>query len=186
MTVELSADAIRGMTSEERARYAAEIGKRLVRFRETAPNWEAFSEARLPGNERGFYQYIGTGASDDPRARAPIPHGENFSFGIVVAGPGRGAPLHAHTTEEVFIPLTCSWSIYWGEPGEQEQCILEPWDAVSVPAPVMRGFRNVGTGDAFLLALLGGAAPPPPVYHESVTERLEQWHPGIRHAAADG
>jgi mannose-6-phosphate isomerase-like protein (cupin superfamily) len=185
VTVELSADTVRRMSPAERARYGEEIGKRLVRFRDTAPNWEAFSEARLPGNERGFYQYIGTGASDDPRARAPIPRGENFSFGIVVAGPGRGAPLHAHTTEEVFIPLTGSWSVYWGEPGDQEQYILEPWDAVSVPAPVMRGFRNVGTEDAFLLALLGGGAPPPPIYHESVTARLDAWHPGVRNAASE-
>ena len=184
MTVELPAEKVRAMSPAERAQYAAEIDRRLVRFRETTPNWQAFSEAQLPGNERGFYQYIGTGASDRG-GRGPIAEGENFSFGIVVAGPGRGAPLHAHTTEEVFIPLTGSWSIYWGEPGEERQRILEPWDAVSVPAPVMRGFRNVGTEDAFLLCLLGGGAPPPPIYHESVTERLEQWHPGIRHERSD-
>jgi mannose-6-phosphate isomerase-like protein (cupin superfamily) len=182
MTVEIPADEIRRMGPDERARFAAAIGHRVVRFREVAPNWEAFSEARLPGNERGFYQYIGAGASDNPRSRAAIPQGDNFSFGIVVAAPGRGAPLHAHTSEEVFIALSGTWSVYWGEPGEQEQLLLDPWDAVSVPAPVMRGFRNAGKEDAFLLALLGGGAPPPPIYHESVTERLEQWHPDSRQA----
>lgn len=179
MTVELPADDVRAMTAQQRAHYAAQVRERLVRFREVPPNWQAFSEARLPGNERGFYQYIGTGVADDPRAQAVVPGGENLSFGIVVAGPGRGAPLHAHTTEEVFIPLTGSWSVYWGEPGEQEQLVLEPWDAVSVPGPVMRGFRNVGTEDAFLLALLGGGAPPPPIYHQSVIDLLERWHPQI-------
>lgn len=69
--------------------------------------------------------------------------------------------------------------MYWGEPGEQEQLVLDPWDAVSVPGPVMRGFRNVGTEDAFLLALLGGGAPPPPIYHQSVIDLLERWHPQI-------
>ena len=35
--------------------------------------------------------------------------------------------------------------------------ILEPWDAVSVPS--MRGFRNAGTEDAFMLCILGGGDP---------------------------
>ncbi|MPZ87385.1 MAG: cupin domain-containing protein [Nitriliruptorales bacterium] len=177
MTVEMDAERIRRMAPAERDGYAQVIADQVVRFREVQPNWEAFAEARLPGNERGFYGYVGTGASTDPRARGAIPQGDNFSFSIVLAG--RGARLHAHTTEEVFIPLTGEWIVYWGEPHAEEQVLLERWDAVSVPAPVMRGFRNAGTEDAYLLALLGGGAPPPPIYHESVIERLERWHPNI-------
>lgn len=178
MTIEMDADTIRGMSPDEREEYARAIADQVVRFTQVKPNWEAFHEARLPGNERGLYTYLGTGASTDPRVRGAVP-GQNFSFSIVVAGPGRGAPLHAHTTEEVFLPLSGQWSIYWGEPGAEEQITLGLWDAVSVPAPVMRGFRNVGTEDAFLLALLGGGAPPPPIYHHSVTKRLERWHPNL-------
>lgn len=178
MTIEMDADTIRAMSPDERAEHARSIVDQVVRFNEIKPNWEAFDEARLPGNERGLYSFVGTGASTDPQVHGAI-QGQNFSFSIVVAGPGRGAPLHAHTTEEVFIPLSGEWSIYWGEPGAEQQVQLALWDAVSVPPPVMRGFRNSGTGDAFLLALLGGGAPPPPIYHESVTERLESWHPQI-------
>jgi quercetin dioxygenase-like cupin family protein len=174
MPIELDAGTIRVMSADERAAYAAEIPSRTIRFTEVQPNWQAFSEARLPGNERGFYQYIGPGASDDADARPVMAEGENFSFGIVVAGPGRGAPLHAHTTEEAFIALTGRWGIYWGEPGALQEIVLDQWDAVSVPAPVMRGFRNAGTSDAFLLALLGGGSPPPPIYHDSVTRRLRE------------
>ena len=32
----------------------------------------------------------------------------------------KGAALHSHSTVEVFIPLSGTWSIYWGDEGEQE------------------------------------------------------------------
>ena len=38
--------------------------------------------------------------------RAKIPQGEKFCVTVIMARPGRGAPLHAHTTEEIFIALT--------------------------------------------------------------------------------
>ena len=101
-----------------------------------------------------------------------VARGDNFSFGIVVAGPGRGAPLHAHTTEEVFVALSGTWQIYWGEPDNQQVLTLEPYDAITVPAPVMRGFRNAGRADGFLMALLGGGTPPPPIYHPTVLEQI--------------
>ena len=45
--------------------------------------------------------------------------------------------------------------MFWGDEGEHE-VELEPWDVISVPVGVMRGFRNVGDGYANLMALLGG------------------------------
>ena len=46
--------------------------------------------------------------------RAKIPQGEKFCVTVIMAEPGRGAPLHAHTTEEIFIALTGRWGIFWG------------------------------------------------------------------------
>lgn len=166
MTIEMDADRIRAMSPDERARYASQV----IRFDELTPNWRAFPESHLPENHRGFYQYIGPGASDNPMSA--VAHGQNFSFGIVVAGPGRGAPLHAHTTEEVFVALSGTWQVYWGEPEDQQVLTLEPYDAITVPAPVMRGFRNADRSDGFLLALLGGGTPPPPIYHPTVLEQI--------------
>jgi mannose-6-phosphate isomerase-like protein (cupin superfamily) len=166
MTVEMDRHRVRAMPAHERAGYAPQV----IRFEELIPNWRAFPEAHLPENHRGFYQYIGPGASDNPMSAVAI--GENFPFGIVVAGPGRGAPLHAHTTEEVFVALAGRWQVYWGEPDDQTVLTLEPYDAVTVPAPVMRGFRNAGRGDGFLMALLGGGMPPPPIYHPTVLEQI--------------
>ena len=37
--------------------------------------------------------------------------------------------------------------------------ILEPYDTISVPTHVMRGFRNAGTETALMLAVVGGKDP---------------------------
>ena len=175
MTVEMDAEVIRRMSKEERARHDAEVVKRVIRFRETAPVQSPFDEAELPGNERALYPYIGLSSAVHTAFQPKIPQGDNFCITVIMAEPGRGAPLHAHTTEEIFIALTGRWGIFWGNDGEHE-VILEPWDAVSVPAPSMRGFRNAGTEDAFMLCILGGGEPPPPIYHPAVTEQVDEWH----------
>ena len=90
-----------------------------------------------------------------------------------MAEPGRGAPLHAHTTEEIFIALTRAVGHLLGG-RRSAQCDPGAVDAVSVPS--MRGFRNAGTEDAFMLCILGGGDPPPPIYHLSVTQQVDEWH----------
>ncbi len=172
MTVEYDADEIRAMTPQQRDAHAAELGRRLMRFAELQPNWGAYGESHLPGNQRALFHYVGTAASPIGAQLAPVPAGDNFSFAIVLAGPGQGAPLHAHTTEEVFLALSGRWGIYWGEPDTRQEVLLDRWDGISVPGPVMRGFRNAGTEDAYLLAVLGGGSPPPPIYHPTVVEQM--------------
>ena len=71
-----------------------------------------FEEARLPGNEWALYPYIGLSSAVHTEFRAKIPQGENFCVTVIMAEPGRGAPLHAHTTEEI-IALTGRWGIFW-------------------------------------------------------------------------
>jgi hypothetical protein len=61
------------------------------------------------------------------------------------------------------MPLTGRWAIYWGEDGSR-WVYLERWDAVSIPAPVMRGFWNASEEAAHLLAIQGSGSPPPPIY----------------------
>ena len=38
------------------------------------------------------------------------------------------------------MPLTGSWSVQWGDQGENE-LVLGQWDVISIPINVMRGFR---------------------------------------------
>lgn len=106
MPVEMDAEEVRRMSREERAKYNAEVEERHIRFSETAPVQSPFDEARLPGNECALYPYIGLSSAVHTEFRAKIPQGENFCVTVIMAEPGRGAPLHAHTTEEIFIALT--------------------------------------------------------------------------------
>ena len=105
MPVEMDAEEVRRMSREERAKYNAEVEERHIRFSETAPVQSPFDEARLPC-ERALHPYIGLSSAVHTEFRAKIPQGENFCVTVIMAEPGRGAPLHAHTTEEIFIALT--------------------------------------------------------------------------------
>jgi len=69
--------------------------------------------------------------------------------------------------------LTGRWSIYWGERGENE-VILEPFDVVSVPVGVNRGFRNVSEGEQVLLAVIGGDDAGKVTWPRDMEKRVEQ------------
>jgi len=56
------------------------------------------------------------------------------------------------------MPLSGRWAIFWGPNGEKE-VELGPYDVISVPLHVMRGFRNVGDETAMMLAVVGGHDP---------------------------
>ena len=73
----------------------------------------------------------------------------------------------------MFIPLTGRWSVYWGDEGESE-VVLDTFDCVSVPVGVMRGFRNVGEGHAYLMAILGGTDAGKVGWAESVLKRAKE------------
>ena len=71
------------------------------------------------------------------------------------------------------MPLTGRWGVYWGDDGENE-VILEQWDVISVPPGVMRGFRNLGSEDSFLLAILGGSDAGHVTWSPKVIEAARQ------------
>jgi mannose-6-phosphate isomerase-like protein (cupin superfamily) len=174
MVVELAAETVEQMSAEERAQYDAQVYDRVIRFASVRPNWDLSPNCRLPGHERANFVYIGAGAYLD-RETAPnaVVTGENYSLVILLCAPGKGAPLHAHTTEETFMALSGRWAVYWGEDAEHEET-LEQWDAISFPGPVMRGFRNAGTSDAYLLSVIGGGAPAPPINHPRTVGALAE------------
>jgi mannose-6-phosphate isomerase-like protein (cupin superfamily) len=177
MTAQMDFEQVKNMSPEERARYDAQVEGRIIRFEHVRPNWLLSPNCLLPGHERANFVYIGEGSylnwpTDGSTSHtAPVVPGENYSMTILLCAPGKGAPLHAHTTEETFLVLNGRWAVYWGNDGSRE-VILNQWDAISFPGPVMRAFRNVGTDDAYLLSIIGGGSPPPPIPHPRVTEDL--------------
>src|SRR5881396_3429131 len=132
--------------------------KRVARFRELRPSTQAFVDTRLPEHQRKIFNVIGRGVTEDPGLAPAIPDARDFNLTYVGADPGKGAALHAHPTVEVFVALTGRWAVYWGDEGEQE-VVLEPFDTISIPPGVMRGFRNAGPEHGYLMAILEAPTP---------------------------
>lgn len=131
-----------------------EMRKRVARFRDLKPSRQAFVDTRIPEHVRDIYNVIGRGVTEDPALAPAIADARSFCVTYVGAEPGKGAALHAHETVEVFIPLTGRWAAYWGEDGSRE-IALDPFDVISIPPGVYRGFRNIGDSHGMLMAIIG-------------------------------
>ncbi len=128
----------------------AEMEARVARFAALRPTGD-YVDSAIPGCERTTYRVLGSGP-DAPLAA------EHFHLNLVRCAPGKAAPLHNHLTQEVFIPLSGTWEVFWGPRGER-RLTLGPWDTISIPPGVSRGFRNIGAADAYLIGIAGGRDP---------------------------
>ena len=146
-----------------------EMRSRVAVFAEQTPSARPLIDAVLPQYQREIFTIIGGGVLEDPDVRPPITAVEGFHLSIVRAGPGMGTGLHNHKTVEVFMPLTGRWSVQWNDDG-QSTLTLGPYDVVSVPVGVMRGFRNESGETALLLVVVGGTDPGQVDWTPSVLE----------------
>lgn len=135
-----------------------EMSARMARLKDVVPTKSAFFDTKLPEHERDIYDIIGLGVTENPGAGPAIKSVDGFNVSYAGCEPGKGAGLHSHKTVEVFIPLTGTWKLMWGDNGEQS-VVLEQGDCLSVPTNVMRGFRNVGDSYGILIAVTGGDDP---------------------------
>ena len=135
----------------------------IVRFAEIMPDWASSPDAREEGHHRAVYRYIGGPPDEEPKAALP---GWEFVNGIVMSPPGNGAPLHSHGFEEVFMVWEGAFEVFWVDPrdGESKSVELGLYDAIRMPAGVMRGYKNTGDGDGFLYYIHGRGAYEPPVF----------------------
>lgn len=131
-----------------------EMQARVARYRDLRASPQAFVDTRIPEYERDIYNVIGRGVTEDKDLAPSITDARYFSITYVGADPGKGAALHAHETIEVFIPLTGTWAAYWGDEGDKE-IEIDPFDVISFPPGVYRGFRNIGDSPAMLMAIIG-------------------------------
>lgn len=150
----------------------SEMEKRVARFKGLKPSTQAFVDTLIPGHERKIFNVIGRGVTEDTTLQPAITDARDFNLTLVHAEPGKGAALHAHPTVEVFMALSGRWAVYWGDQGEHET-ILDQWDIISVPPGVMRGFRNAGTQDGYLMAILGGTDAGHVAWAPQVLERAK-------------
>lgn len=135
-----------------------EMLARTARFSALESSRMPLIDAALPQFQREIFTIIGSGVLEDPAVRPPITAVDGFHLSIVRAKPGMGTGLHNHRTVEVFMPLTGTWAVLWNDDGASE-LKLGPYDVVSVPPGVMRGFRNDSSEEAMLLVVVGGTDP---------------------------
>jgi len=131
---------------------------RVAKFKDLVPSARPLVDAVLPQFHRQIFNIIGSGVTEDATMKVPITAVDGFHMSIIKAGPKKGTGLHDHKTVEVFMPLTGTWSVQWGDQGENE-LVLGQWDVISIPINVMRGFRNESAEEAYMLALVGGDNP---------------------------
>ena len=150
-----------------------EMLARVARFKDLTPSARPLVDAVLPQFQREIFQIIGGGVTEDASIRAPITAVEGFHLSIVKAGSKKGTGLHNHKTVEVFVVLTGTWSVQWGDDGENE-LTLGPWDVISIPTGIMRGFRNDSADEAYLLAIVGGDDPGRVAWAGNVMEAVRE------------
>ncbi len=152
---------------------------RVARFKDLEGSSRPMLDAVIPGQERTIYQIIGRGVSQDRDSKVPIADNKDFNLAIIRCAPGKGTLHHDHKTNEVFMPLTGKWKIFWGDDEENHFVILEPFDTVSIPPHVMRGFRNVGAKEGLLLGLVGGTDPGGVQWRDDVTAEASRRGHGL-------
>lgn len=128
--------------SEGNAELLAKAMAGVIKFKDLRPNWRP----ALDGNPA--WQIAGYKYTDgiNPNLCATIPPAvlsDEFRLTVGVVEPGRGAPLHNHTGEELMFAANGSFVVFFDEE-EKHKVYLEQWDAILVPANVLRGWRNVG------------------------------------------
>ena len=133
---------------------------RLVRYGELIPCRTAFIDTRTPGSEeKENFTIIGPGVAENPDQHVHIREPHGFNIGAARQPPGCVNSQHSHETAEVFWIHSGRWRFMTGEHGEDGEVVLEPGDTISIPIHVFRGFENIGGGEGFMFAALGGDDP---------------------------
>jgi len=136
----------------------------------------AFLDQRIPRYERDIINMVGMGVTENAALKPNVTEGAvGFSITYVRARNGKGAALHQHATEEVFIPVKGRWQVFWLE-GERECAIdLDEGEVVNVPIGIYRGFRSLTDApDALLMAIVGGPDAGKVDWHPSVLDEARK------------
>ena len=131
------------------------LATRVARRKDLKPYPVSFLDTVIPRYERNLYSIIGQSVFEDPAMKPAITVRHPFSFSMIEVEPGKGAGLHAHSTEEVFMPVDGKLAVFWGDKAENE-VVLDALDTVTVPIGVMRGFRNDDDKTIHVIAIVGG------------------------------
>ena len=150
--------------------------KRVVRYADLQPCYNAFIDSRTPGSgEKENFTIIGPGVSENPDQHVHITEPHGFNIGGARQPPGCVNSQHSHDTAEVFVVHTGTWRFDLGEHGDDAQVTLGPGDVISLPVKAFRGFTNVGAETGFLFAVLGNDDPGRVLWAPHVFELARQY-----------
>ena len=139
---------------------ASLMERRIVRYGDLRPCYNAFIDTRTPGSEaKENFTLIGPGVSENPEQYVHISEPHGFNIGGARQPPGCVNSQHSHDTAEVFVVHSGQWRFDLGEHGDDAQVTIGPGDVISIPTQTFRGFTNVGEGSGFLFAVLGQDNP---------------------------
>lgn len=124
----------------------------IARFRDLKDCPETFADADTPNGKRQHFHVISEGNHLGP---SPITTPHNFHMSYMEVPPGHYAELHAHDGLEIFIVLTGRFEIRFGKDGAQS-VELGQYDTISVPAGLLRTFRNIGQISGMMIVLYDG------------------------------
>ena len=130
----------------------------------------AFLDQRIPAYQREIIDMIGMGVTENAALKPNVGLGaQGFSITYIRAPKGKGAALHRHATEEVFIPVKGRWQVFWLEGDDERTLDLDEGDVCNVPIGIYRGFRNLSDApDALFMAIIGGPDAGKVDWHPSV------------------
>jgi len=140
-----------------------------------------FIDSIIPGHNRLNYALIGDTASENPDYNPIITEPHGFQIGMVKAPKGNGPAYHTHEYIETFFVLTGEWRFYWGNSADEieGETILKPWDMISLPPYMYRGFENIAEGDAWLFSILEQHEVfdrPDPIWAPKVVKKGEEYN----------
>ena len=129
----------------------------IVRYGELIPCRTAFIDAHTPGSDtKENFTIIGGGVSESADQHVHIKQTPGFNVGAAGQPPKCRNSLHTHRTAEVFFVLSGRWRFFWGRWGKTGEGVLEAGDIFNIPTGMFRGFENIGTDYAMIMAILGG------------------------------
>jgi mannose-6-phosphate isomerase-like protein (cupin superfamily) len=136
---------------------AEQMEARIVRYGELVPCRTAFIDAHTPGSDqKENFTIIGGGVSEAADQYVHIEETPGFNIGAAGQPPKCRNSLHSHRTAEVFFVLSGRWRFFWGNEGRDGAVVLEKGDVINIPTGIFRGFENIGTDYAMIMAILGG------------------------------
>jgi mannose-6-phosphate isomerase-like protein (cupin superfamily) len=134
--------------------------RRLVRYGDLKPCFNAFIDTRNPGSEaKENFTIIGPGVSENADQFVHISEAHGFNIGGARQPPHCVNSQHNHQTAEVFVVHSGEWTFNLGERGDDVRVRAGPGTVASIPTGMFRGFTNVGDEPGFLWVALGGDDP---------------------------